>query len=201
MNSYPLLVSQNLVFRSKESSLSGSVRMIGSSLSGLARLNEENVAQSLSELRETGVNRILVTDTAGRVLYDTRETGNARGMYAFYTEIAQALSGNDAFYCRYDSEAFHSRAAVPVVYRNQIVGAVYAYEYDAEQARLLQSMQNNLLMISILVAALVVVLSLALSRLLTRRISELLQSIRQVREGAYSHRANVRGKDEIAQIA
>ena len=55
---------------------------------------------------------------------------NARGLYAFYTEIAQALRGNDTFYCRYDGEAFLSRGASPVVYHNQIVGAVYAYEYD-----------------------------------------------------------------------
>ena len=40
-----------------------------------------------------------------------------------------------------------------------------------------------------------------LSRMLTRRISDLLQAIRKVREGAYSHRAAVRGSDEIAQIA
>lgn len=201
LNSYPLLVSQNLVFRSKQSSMSGSVKLIESSLSGLAELTEENVGQALSGLRETGVSRILVTDTAGRILYDTRETGNARGLYAFYTEVAQALAGNDAFYCRYDSEAFISRSAVPVVYRSRTVGAIYAYEYDTEQARLLQSFQKNLQAISALVGALVLLLSVILSRLFTRQISDLLQAIRSVREGAYSHRANVRGGDEIAQIA
>ena len=201
LNSYPLLVSQNLVFRSKEASMTSSVKVIESSLSGLAELTEENVAQALGDLRETGVSRILVTDTAGRILYDTRESGGAKGLVVFYTEVAQALSGNDAFYCRYDSEAFLSRAAAPVVYRNQIVGAIYAYEYDAEQAELLKSFQKNLMAISLMVGVLVLLLSLVLSRLFTRRISNLLQAIRNVREGAYSHRANVRGSDEIAQIA
>ncbi len=201
MNTYPLLVSQNLVFRSKETSMTSSVKVIESSLSGLAELTEENVAQALSELRDTGVSRILITDTAGRILYDSRETGGAKGLVVFYTEVAQALAGNDAFYCRYDSEAFLSRAAAPVVYRNQIVGAVYAYEYDAEQAALLKNLQKNLMAISALVGALVLLSSLVLSRLFTRRISDLLQAIRSVREGAYSHRANVRGSDEIAQIA
>lgn len=201
LNSYPLLVSQNLVFRSKEASMTSSVKVIESSLSGLAELTEENVAKALSELRDTGVSRILVTDTAGRILYDTRETGNAKGLVVFYTEVAQALAGNDAFFCRYDSEAFLSRAAAPVVYRNQIIGAIYAYEYDAEQAELLQSLQKNLMAISATIGVLVLLLSLVLSRLFTRRISELLEAIRNVREGAYSHRANVRGSDEIAQIA
>ena len=201
MNTYPLLVSQNLVFRSKETSLSSSVKVIESSLSGLAELTEDNVAQALSDLRDTGVSRILVTDRSGRVLYDTRETGGARGLVVFYTEVAQALAGNDAFYCRYDSEAFLSRAAAPVVYRNQIVGAVYAYEYDAEQAALLRNLQKNLTAISVMIGALVLLSSMVFSRLFTRRISDLLQAIRNVREGAYSHRAIVRGNDEIAQIA
>ena len=143
LNSYPLLVSQNLVFRSKETSMTSSVKVIELSLAGLAELTEENVAQALGELRETGVSRILITDTAGRILYDSRETGSAKGLFVFYTEVAQALAGNDAFYCRYDAEAFHSRCAVPVVYRSRIVGAVYAYDYDTEQARLLQSLQKR----------------------------------------------------------
>jgi signal transduction histidine kinase len=201
LNSYPLLVSQNLVFRSKQTSMNSSVKMIESSLSGLAQLTTENVGQALSDLRETGVSRIIVTDTAGYVLYDTRETGNAQGMYAFYTEVAQALDGNDAYFCRYDSEAFLSRCAQPVVYRNQIIGAIFAYEYDTEQARLLQSFQKNLATISVIVGVLVLLLSVLLSRLFTRQISDLLQAIRSVREGAYSRRANVRGTDEIAQIA
>ena len=182
--------------------MASSVKVIESALSGMSELGEENVAQALSTLEETGVSRILVTDTAGRVLYDTREgSDSARGKYAFYTEIAQALQGNDAFYCSYDTAAFLSRSASPVVYRSQIIGAVYAYEYDADQAKLLQSFQGNLARLSILVALLVTLLSVFLSRRLTGQISELLQAIRQVREGAYSHRAPVRGGDEIAQIA
>ena len=92
LNSYPLLVSQDLVFRSKETSMSGSVKMIESALSGLDKLTEDNVRQALSGVEENGVGRVLVSDTAGRVLYDTREEDNARGRDVFYTEVAQALS-------------------------------------------------------------------------------------------------------------
>lgn len=201
LNSYPLLISQDLVFKSKESGLKSSVKVIESALSGLEELTEENVNTAMSGLRETGVSRILITDPAGRILYDTRETGGAVGLYAFYTEIVQALAGNDDFYCRYDSVAFLSRMASPVVYHNQIVGAVYAYEYDTQQAELLQSFQSNLLKISIVIALVVVLVSIVLSRALTGRISDLLAAIRKVREGAYSHRAAVNGTDEIAQIA
>ncbi len=201
MNTYPLLVSQDLVFRSKETSMAGAVKVIESSLSGLETLTEENVSQALRDVKETGVSRVLVTDDSGRVLYDTRETGGAVGLYAFYTEIAQALRGNVAFYCAYDSAAFLSRAASPVVYHNQIVGAVYAYEYDTQQAQLFQSFQSNLLRISAIIAFFVVCLSILLGHTLTVQISELLSAIRRVREGTSTHTAAIPGSDELTPLA
>ena len=181
--------------------MKSSVKLIEASLSGLKQLDEENVSKALTSMRETGVSRILVTDTAGRILYDTREENGAVGLYAFYTEIVQALEGYDAFYCNYDSTAFLSRMASPVVYHNQIVGAVYTYEYDTKQADILKSFQSNLMKISILIALAVLGLSVLLSRILTAQITDLLSAIRKVREGAYSHRAAVKGSDEIGQIA
>ena len=200
LNTYPLVVSEDMVFRSKESTLQSTVSVMVYSLSGLDRLNEENVTQAMAVVEETGLSRILVTDPFGKVLYDTRETGSAVGDYAFYTEIVQALTGNDAFTCRYQGGAFRSHASSPVLYQNQIIGAVYAYEYDTEQGALLQGLQENLLRLSAGVGAAVLMLSLVLSLALTRKISELLTAIRQVREGAYSRRAEIHGRDEIAQI-
>ena len=200
LNTYPLVVSEDMVFRSKASTMQNSVSVMVYSLSGLDQLNEENVTAAMAVVEETGLSRILVTDNAGRIVYDTRETGNAVGEYVFYAEIVQALLGNDAFTCSYQSGAFRSRASSPVLYQNRIIGAVYAYEYDTEQAALLDGLQGNLLRWSAIIGAMVLFLSLVLSRALTRKIGQLLTAIRQVREGAYSHRANIRGRDEIAQI-
>ena len=200
LNTYPLLVSEDLVFRSKETTLQSSVSVMVYSLSGLDRLTEENVAAAMAVVEETGLSRILVTDDAGRVLYDTRETGSAVGEYSFYTEIVQALLGNDAFTSNYSSGAFRSRASSPVLYQNQIIGAVYAYEYDRSQGALLEGLQANLLRLSAIIGAAVLCLSMVLSRALTRKMALLLTAIRQVREGAYSHRAQIKGHDEIAQI-
>lgn len=88
-----------------------------------------------------------------------------------------------------------------MLYQNQIIGAVYAYEYDTEQAALLEGLQGNLLRLSAGIAVVVLCLSGLLSRALTRKIGQLLTAIREVREGAYSHRAEVPGRDEIAQLA
>ena len=171
------------------------------SLSGLDQLTEENVAAAMAVVEEASLSRVLVTNGMGRILYDTRETGGAIGEYGLYTEIVQALLGNDAFTCTYGRGAFRSRASSPVLYRNQIIGAGYVYEYDTEQAALLAGLQGNLLRLSAVIALVVAVLSLLLSKVLTRKIGLLLTAIRQVRAGAYSHRADIRGTDEIAQIA
>ena len=45
LNTYPLIESQNLVFRSKETLLTGSVKAIESALSGLSELTQSNVEQ------------------------------------------------------------------------------------------------------------------------------------------------------------
>ena len=200
LNTYPLLVSEDLVFHSKETTMQGSVSVMVYSLAGLDRLNQENVAAAMAVVEETGLSRVLVTDSAGQVLYDTRETLGAVGKYTLYSEIVQALEGYDAFSCSYRDGAFRSRAASPVLYQNRIIGSVYAYEYDTEQAELLEGLQSNLLKLSAGIAAAVVLLSFILSRMLTRKISALLTGIRKVREGAYEHRTHIPGRDEIAQI-
>ncbi len=200
MNTYPLLASQDMVFRSKETSMQSSVSVIVYSLAGLEHLTEENVAAAMAVVEETGLSRVLVTNGDGWILYDTREIGGAVGKFALYTEIIQALLGNDAFSCVYENGAFRSRGSSPVLYQNQIIGAVYAYEYDTEQAALLEGLQGNLLRLSAGVGAAALALSLLFSLVLTKRIGQLLTAIRRVREGAYSHRAVLQGRDEIAQI-
>ena len=97
LNTYPLIVSQDMVFRSKETTMESSVSVMVYSLSGLEQLTKENVAEAMAVVEDTGLSRILVTDNVGKILYDTRETGNALGDYTLYAEVVQALRGDDAF--------------------------------------------------------------------------------------------------------
>mgnify|MGYP000110434091 FL=1 len=201
MNTYPLLVSEDLVFRAKHTALQASASAINTAVAGLEELTEENVVQAMEAVEIDGVSRAVVTDENGLALYDTREVGSAAGYYVFYTELVQALRGYSAVYSVYEEGAFRSSAAQPVLYRNQIIGAVYVYDYDTQQASLLKDLQNNLMRISVGIAILVVCVSLAFSRGLTRRLDSLLTAIRGVREGAYNQRAVLSGHDEYTQIA
>ena len=199
LNTYPLRVSQDMMFRSKETTMQSNVSVMVYSLSGLEQLNESNVAAAMAVVEDTGLSRILVTDNTGKVVYDTREVNKAVGDYVFYAEVIQALWGNDCFSCTYENKAFRSRASSPVLYQNQIIGAVYAYEYDTEQGALLEGLQENLLRLSAIIGAAVWMLSIVLSRVIMHELGRLLSAIRKVRGGVYS-RAEIRGHDEIAQI-
>ena len=201
LNTYPIIMAQEMVFQSKENSLRRQALAIGTALGVTETLSADGVEQSLLLLEELSATRILVTDASGLILYDTSEIDNSVSDYALLGEVVAALRGQDVFRCEYRDGAFRSRAAAPVMYRGVTLGAVYLYEYDAEQAELLQSIQTNLRYLSILICCLALILSLLLSKVLNRGMSRLLGGIRTVRTGEYSHRISVRGKDELAHLA
>ena len=191
LNTYPVMVSQDMVYKSKQTSLQNQASVFASALSmGPEVLTPESVKGTIDRLGVTGGTRMVVTDPAGVILYDWQDTarGDTLGQYALFWEVAAALQGNDVFRSRYQDGAFHSRAAVPITYRSMTLGAVYLYEYDAEQGALLLGIQANLRSISSVICVAALILGLIFTRALTRRIAALLRAIRTVRQGEYSHR-------------
>ena len=213
MNTYPVLISQDSVFRSKTTALQSQVTVIASALAEQETLTADNVGQVMEVLGPMGLTRIVVTDPAGLVLYDSAVPPRGEGeedpetgepptyRYALYREVVRALEGYDKAYSHFAGDEFRSSAAGPVVYRNMIVGAVYVYEADGEQAALLLGMQSNLRGISLLICAMVLGMSLLFSKALTARLGALLRAIRIVREGEYNHRVTLKGRDELTQLA
>lgn len=201
LNTYPVIVSQDLVFQSKQTSLQNQASVMASALAVSETLTAESVGQAMLLLDDMSLTRVIVTDASGLILYDTEEGEDTLYHYALFGEIASALRGNDVFHSDYRDKAFHSWAAAPVMARGVNIGAVYLYENDTEQGALLFGIQSNLRTISIVICALVLLLSAFFSQILTRRIAALLSAIRIVREGEYSHRVQLSGRDELAQLA
>lgn len=206
LNTYPVLASRDLAIQAKQNALQSQASLIASNLSGLESLTQDRqskVADMMKDLPDVGMDRIMVTDQAGLVIYDTEEGGGTLGRYALLGEITTALrgSGYDVFRCDYMSGAFDSRAAAPVVYRNTTIGAVYLYEHDTVQGELLVGTQTNLRNISIVICVVALVLSFVFSSAITRRIGKLLKAIHIVREGEYSHRVGLTGHDELSVLS
>ena len=206
LNTYPVLASQDLLFASKRDSLKSQAAVMASALMELESLSADQVARVMNMLDSMGLKRILVTDPAGLILYDsTAQEENPEGeteyRYALYQEVAAALGGSDVAYSRYADRAFTSTAACPIVYRGMVIGAIYILEVDEVQGALLLSLQENLRNISLVIAAVTLVMSALFSKVLTARMAALLRAIRIVGEGEYGHRLQPVGRDELAQLA
>ncbi len=219
LNTYPLRASQDLLFASKRDSLKSQASVMASALMELESLTSDQVVRVMNMLDTMGMDRILVTDPAGLILYDSltdqpspegqeetsppAEEAAPAYRYALYQEIVSALRGNDVVVSRFAvaDRAFTSVAAVPIVYRGMIIGSIWLLEIDEEQGELLLSLQQNLRTISLVIAVVTVVLSAFFSRMLTARITALLRAIRYVGKGEYGHRLNPVGRDELAMLA
>ena len=200
MNSYPIIQFRNLVFSSKKTSMQNQAQVMSASLSTIEPFSSDNVKQVMGIIDVMPLSRILITDSAGLILYDTADTSVDTGRYALLPEIYGALSDNLVWYSTLSDSAFRSRLAVPVKSRGEMVGAVYLYEYDADQAQLMTSLMVNLRSLSIGISAIAVIVILVFTRALTKRITELSKAMRVVRDGGYDYRLKISGTDELAEL-
>lgn len=201
LNTYPVVVTEDLIFRSKQDSLQSQAALLSSGLGGLDSITSAGAGQVMEQLSLSGLTQVVVTDRFGRVVYDTDRSSGSLGGVCSWEELRQALLGQDVFRCSFEQGAFQSTAAAPVMVGSSVIGAVALFDYDADQAELLLSLQSNLRSISLVVCLLAALVSMILSMAMGSRISELLRAIRITREGNYSHRANLSGHDELSQLA
>ena len=104
LNTYPILASQDLLFGSKRDAMKSQAAVMASALMDLETLSAEQVERVMTMLDSTGLSRVLVTDPAGMVLYDSTAStpeeappDSSAYRYALIQEIVQALNGQDVF--------------------------------------------------------------------------------------------------------
>lgn len=199
LNTYPLLACQTLVFQAKQSILS-EAQMISSNLAELGELEVSGVEQVMTLMGDSNLTRIVVTDANAAILYDTQENSHPP-RYALFQELTQALDGQDIYHASFRDNAFRSEAAVPVTYCGNLIGGVYLYKYDTEQAEILLGLQSNLRNITLVVCVFAVLVSVFLSRMMTRRMNDLLAAIRAFHSGSDPQPISVKGKDQLAKMA
>ncbi len=200
LNTYPVMASRDIVFSEKESSLLEQAGVVSASLAGLDTLSGDGAAQVVELLGLTGFERIVVTDAAARVLYDTAVPG-AEGRYALFAELLRALGGERVFSSSFSGGAFLSHAAIPIARSGVVVGAVYLCERDTEQADIILAFRDRLSTMSVIVFALACAVTYFFTRRFTRRITRLSEAVRTVREGDYAHRITPEGSDELTELS
>ena len=112
VNTYPLFVVRNLTFSAKQTSLENQASLISTAISSLDSISPDNVIQVLRLLDMDGLNRIYISDTDGFPLYDAAHSADMDTMKTWGLE--RALSGKQAFFCRFADDAYHSSAAMPL---------------------------------------------------------------------------------------
>lgn len=202
VNSYPIIASRDLVLRSKKASMQSQAAVMSSSLSALESLSAEGVEQVMELIDVMPLTRILVTDGAGLILYDSSAEDNAVGRWALLREISDALAGNSVSSYGFQGGVFTSRAAMPVVSAaGGVMGCVYLYEYDAEQGAYITGLQRNLRYVSLAIGGLGLLLIAIMATTLTRRIKRLAAAVRVVEGGDYAYRIKVHGSDEVTELS
>lgn len=163
-------------------------------------LNASNVASTVNAMEGLRVTRLMVTDHAGVVLYDSYLTDSSLGSYALLPEIVQALDfsgGYDVFSWEYHDGVMLSRVATPIVSYGTIVGCVYMMEYDTEQGQVIQTLQQNIFAITMALEVVVILFSIFFATGFSKRLRRVLASMRIIRNGDYSHRVDMGGNDEL----
>ncbi len=201
LNIFPTTVSRQIVFNAKQSALLNQASIFSASLAALELLGVDGVEQVMELVDVNEFDRVIVTDSAGVTLYDTNQRESMLGAVCDFSQAVRALGGEVVFSCYYDGDTFFSRAAMPVVSYDAVIGAVYLYDEDEEQAALINSIQSQIRSISLVAGALTMLAVVCLTHGLTRRLRELVDAMRIVREGNYDYRVAVRGGDEVADLS
>ena len=137
LNTYPIAASRDIVFSEKESSLLEQAGVVAASLAGLDTLSGDGAGQVVELLGLSGFERVVVTDAAARIIYDTASP-SAEGRYGpLRGDNPARWAGERVFFSAYSGDDFVSHAALPVTRDGAVVGAVYLCELDTEQAEII----------------------------------------------------------------
>ena len=196
LNIYCSHMSQKLFYQGKQTSMIEKCQLASDEISTLEIINTSTISSILTQMDSMTVSRLLVTDRAGAVLYDSKEV--SLGTYALLPEVLRALEGNNVFTWHYHDGAMTSRAATPIVSYGSILGCVYISEYDTEQGAVIKTLQTTILQITFLLEVAIIIFALFFSGTFSRRLRKIMSSMRIIQDGNFSHKVDLGGNDELS---
>lgn len=199
LNIYSSKTSQELFYKNKETAMIDRCQMAAADIADVQVLNPDTVAAAVAQIGSIRVTRMIVTDTAGSIMYDT---GDTQQDYTHFSEIVQALEGKDVFTWRYryHDGSMRSCAATPIYSYGNLAGCVYMMEDDPEQGALIKSLQRNILSITFILEIAVILFSIVFAHVYSGRLRRIRNSMRIIRSGDYSHKVVMGGHDELTLL-
>ena len=199
LNLYSSGTSQKLFYQNKEVSMIEKCQLAAAEIANLEVLNPSTASTAVSQMGALRVTRLIITNQSGQTMYDSlgESTPNS---YILLPEVVSAMQGNDVFHWEYHDGAMKSHAATPVYSYGALIGCIYMMEYDVNQGALIQSLQKNVFTITLVLELAVIIFSIVFVIAYSKRLRQILTSIRTIREGDYSHKVTMRGKDELTVL-
>lgn len=145
--------------------------------------------------------RGVIVNTSYTVLYDTNEESQLRGKVFMRESIKRALDGEQAELETFENGMRLINVAVPIEMGGNIIGGVYLAESINTIDDTIQSTRTSLIVFSTLIVILIGMLSLAMSYIITSPLAQFREVAREISKGNFTKRANVRGHNEMAQMA
>lgn len=200
LNSYPIIVSRDLVFSTKETIMSNQSTMIGTTIESLDTLNADSVTQIIGMLDTGSLDGLIVINADGERLYDETAEIPPDDQDLILWGVDRVLAGNDVFYSVFSGKVFSSIALTPIMNGDNVTGAVYIYERDDSQGAIINGLRTNLMRISFAIFVFSILISIIFSKTFTDRLKKILEAIKSVRAGEYTYRIDSKGRDELAQL-
>ncbi len=199
LNLYFAHFSQELFYQSKQIALVDKAILTAEEMGNADVLTAETAAAAIAKLGGPNATRLVVTDSAGRVLYDSLGTATEEH-FALFPQVVSALRGKDVFSWHYSEGVISAEVAVPIVNYNSISGCLYIIDIDEDQGLFLQTLRGGVLTISILLELFLLLFSLTSARRFSSRLRKIMTSMRIIQNGDYTHKVSLDGRDELAVL-
>ncbi len=175
---------------------------IGSSVETLERMSPETVGQVMGMLETDGLSRVSVMNASMDELYSVGNDIRGYDERVSFGMVREAMDAHsDEFRSVFEGGVFKTYSCVPVLMGGEVVGAVCVYEYDSTEGSFILDLRDDLAKISLALGALALIISAVLARTMSYRMTKMLDGIRTVREGEYTYRMDVTGRDEFRTLA
>ncbi len=202
INYYPLLVARDFIDSTKEDNMMANATVIANLKRNYMDDVEARAADFDRYVDDYEYDRLLVTDSSATILFDSEEEGSLVGRKAVFSEVLSAVGGSSIFRSHFLSEHFEFSAAVPVLNEaGGVAGSVYLYQLGKSEADTLNTVQQQILLFSLILCLLVLTLSAFFSYLLTNQLRTLSRGVEQMQRGQYGMEVAVETQDELGQLA
>ena len=199
LNIYCSAACKNLFSDNKENALTDKAQLAAAELEKLEELTPTAVSAAVGRISSLKVSRLLVTDKVGNVIWDTN--AESTQTVILLDEMKDAMAGKETFNWEYQNGITTSQTACAIRKGSKVIGCIYLMEQDTQQGHLLKAIQTSILTTTVVLELVVILFSIAFAHTFSKRLGRIMDSMRIVQEGDFSHKVEMNGNDELTILA